>query len=360
MGTDNLKVSIILPCRGMEEGLENNIASIISQSHKNFEIIFVTTEFDKSFALLEKINKKHPNLTKICIAQDAQACSQKMQNQFNALNIVSTQAEYLLFLDSDGKLDKDFIKNMISRFYQEDIGLVTGWRWYIPNNKNPLTYIRSAWNAAVFPFLINNKHNIAFGGAMMIKKELFYSIGADKVWLKILSDGLTLASLVKKCGKKVVFAPNCIVASSENDTFGTLVEWTNRQTTISRVYMKEFWRMTSLGYLSQIFLMIFCIIVALLNQNYLLASICLTGYLFSMVVNGYLLLKGIMKLLPDEIANNIKCNFIKYLFWAPFANFLYGCNIVRSILSNEIEWRGIKYKIISNTNTQILVRSNCI
>lgn len=354
MISDNLKVSIILPCRGMEEGLEDNILSIINQSHKNFEIIFVSTKYDKSFAILEKINKEFPELTKICIAQDAQACSQKMQNQFNALNIVSAQAEYILFLDSDGKLDKDFVNNMVSRFYQDDIGLVTGWRWYIPNSKNPLTFIRSAWNAAVFPFLVNNNHNIAFGGAMMIKREIFYSIGADKVWLKILSDGLTLASLVKKSGKKVVFAPKCIVASTENDSFGTLLEWTNRQTTISKVYMNEFWRMTSLGYLSQIFLMIFCITLALLSQNILLASVCVISYLFSMVVNGYLLLKGIMKLLPNEISNNIQRNFLKYLFWAPFANFLYGCNIVRSVISNEIEWRGIKYKIISNTNTLIL------
>jgi cellulose synthase/poly-beta-1,6-N-acetylglucosamine synthase-like glycosyltransferase len=354
MDLDNLKVSVILPCRGMEEGLEDNIASIINQNYKSFEIIFVTTKNDKSYSVLEKINNEFPNLTKICIASEAKACSQKMQNQFNALHRVCKQAEYILFLDSDGKLDNDFIQNMVSKFYQDDIGLVTGWRWYIPNNKNSLTFIRSAWNAAVFPFLINNNHNIAFGGAMMIKKELFYSIGADKVWLKILSDGLTLASLVKKSGKKVIFAPNCIVASSENDSISSLVEWTNRQTTISRVYMKAFWRMTSLGYLSQIFLMLFCMTIALYQQNYLLASMCVICYLLSMVINGFFLLKGIMKLLPAEISKEIKRNFMKYIFWAPFANFLYGFNIVRSLVSNEIEWRGIKYKIISNTNTLIL------
>jgi|GEM_PF-7068535 len=350
----NSKISIILPCRGIEEDLEVNIKSIVDQNYKNFEIIFVTTKQDKSLTILEKFNREFPELTKICLAENAKACSQKMQNQFDALRFIDSQAEYILFLDSDGKLDKNFVQNMSLKFDKKDIGLVTGWRWYIPENKNPFTFIRSAWNAAVFPFLISNKHNIAFGGAMMIKKELFYTIGADKVWLTILSDGLTLASLVKKSGKKVVFAPNCIVASSEKDSFHSLVEWTNRQTTISRVYMKEFWRMTSLGYLSQVILMIFCFFVAVLNQNYWLASICIGGYLTSMLINGYLLLKGVMKLLPEDISNHIKGSFFKYLLWSPFANFLYGCNIARSVLSNEIEWRGIKYKIISNTNTLIL------
>lgn len=351
---NQFKVSVILPCRGLEDGLEENIKSIINQTYQNFEIIFVTTNQDKSLGVLSKINQQYPSITKICLANEAQACSQKMQNQFDALKMISAESKYLLFLDSDGKLDKNFIQNMVVKFCHEETGLVTGWRWYIPNDKNPLTFIRSAWNAAVFPFLIDNKHNIAFGGAMMIEKDLFYSIGAEKVWLKILSDGLTLANLVKKNGKKVVFEPSCIVASEENDSINSLVEWTNRQTTISRVYMKAFWRMTSIGYLAQLLLLLVCLTAALLSKNYMLASLCVVGYLFSMLINGYFLLKGITKLLPIEISKNINGNFMKYLIGAPFANILYGINIGRSLLSNEIKWRGIKYKIVSNTNTIIL------
>jgi ceramide glucosyltransferase len=53
---------VIAPCRGLDEGLRENLAALFMQHYPAYEIIFVTdTETDASVAVFEEINREHSN-----------------------------------------------------------------------------------------------------------------------------------------------------------------------------------------------------------------------------------------------------------------------------------------------------------
>jgi cellulose synthase/poly-beta-1,6-N-acetylglucosamine synthase-like glycosyltransferase len=108
-------VSIIIPTYNEEKNIEECIKSIADCNYKNIQIICVddgsqdrTTEVIKSFKV-KLIRLKH-------------------KGKANALNAALKHAEhdFVLVLDADVRLTKEFIKNMLSPFSDEKVGATAG------------------------------------------------------------------------------------------------------------------------------------------------------------------------------------------------------------------------------------------
>src|SRR4051812_26492679 len=77
--------SVFAPCRGLEEGLRENIAALFIQQYPSYEIIFVSDNSnDPSLALISEVSK---NLlpaagvsTKVIVAGPATDSGQKVHN----------------------------------------------------------------------------------------------------------------------------------------------------------------------------------------------------------------------------------------------------------------------------------------
>ena len=50
------KAVVIVPCKGLEDGLEENIRALCTQDYREYELIFVTeSEMDAAYPLLSKV-----------------------------------------------------------------------------------------------------------------------------------------------------------------------------------------------------------------------------------------------------------------------------------------------------------------
>lgn len=115
MGEETLKdipdISIIIPVYNVEKYLESCIKSLINQSIKNVELIFVDdASTDNSLKQLLFYQKKYPNLIKVISCEE-----NRKQGGARNIGIKHARGKYIGFVDSD-----DFVfPNMYEELYSE-------------------------------------------------------------------------------------------------------------------------------------------------------------------------------------------------------------------------------------------------
>ena len=110
----NKLISIIIPCYNCEEYLSKMFDSLINQTVKNFEVIFVNDgSTDNSLDLAKQILSKS-NLQYRIINQKNQGVSIARNNA-----IKEATGKYIYFLDSDDCIDINFCKH-ISNLYENE------------------------------------------------------------------------------------------------------------------------------------------------------------------------------------------------------------------------------------------------
>jgi len=63
-------------------------------------------------------------------------------------------------------------------------------------------------------------------------------LGIRELWAETLSDDLSLSRAVRRAGLRIIFVPECLVASFESFTWRRLCEFGRRQFLITRVYAR--------------------------------------------------------------------------------------------------------------------------
>lgn len=106
-------VSIVIPVYKTEEFLEKCVESVLNQSYANLEIILVDDESpDKSPEICDRLSREHANISVI---------HKKNQGLGMARNsgMEKASGKYILFLDSDDKLDGEHAVELLVRKAQE-------------------------------------------------------------------------------------------------------------------------------------------------------------------------------------------------------------------------------------------------
>ena len=104
---ENVKVSVIVPVFNTEKYLKKCVDSILNQSLKNIEIIFIDDgSNDNSLGILEEYAKIDKRIKIISKLNEGQGVARN-------IGIKSAIGEYIAFVDSD-----DFIQiNMLEKLY---------------------------------------------------------------------------------------------------------------------------------------------------------------------------------------------------------------------------------------------------
>jgi len=115
--TNNPLVSIIMNCHNGEKYLKQAVDSILSQSLKNFEVIFWD---NKSTDQSAKIYKSYKD------KRLKYYCSKKFTNLYEARNLAInlSKGTYIAFLDTDDYWTKDKLRIQMEKFNDKTISLV--------------------------------------------------------------------------------------------------------------------------------------------------------------------------------------------------------------------------------------------
>lgn len=242
-------VSVILPCKGLDAGFADNIRKLLRQNyagesgHRNFEVVFaVASADDPAYAVLESVRQEFPQIhTSLVVAGINTSRAQKINNQLTALQHIDANSEVIVFVDSDVIARDDFLSRLVGPLAQNGVGATTGYRFYIPYRGDWPSLLRAMWNRMSAWEMAHPSSAFAWGGAMAIRKEIFDRAEITRHWDRSADDDLALTTAVKELGLSVRFVPQCLVATDGDGSLGEIVEWTNRQLILTKVYYPQLW-----------------------------------------------------------------------------------------------------------------------
>lgn len=356
------RVVLIVPCKGLDPAFEMNVHAFLAQDYPDMALRFVTaTRDDPAHGVLGSILAARPEVqARLLVAGLASGRSEKINNQLAAVADVADAADVLVFMDSDARPAADFVRHLVQPLADSQVGLATGFRWYMPVGGGVWSFLRSAWNGGGVVFLTDPQANYAWGGAMAIRRETFEAAGVAGRWQHALSDDMTITLAVRERGLGIRFVPRCLVTTHEDCTFGQMLEWTNRQTIIAKVYHPALWWKIAIAHgvgNAILCLGLGLLIARLLGVHHdplvLAASLMMLAIVPMEMLNAKVLMPAILDMLPDR-RPQLADRFWTYCLLAPAASLLALVNTVFSLGTNRITWRGVTYDMRSPTETVVV------
>ena len=369
-------VVLFVPCCGDEDGLEENLRSLVEQEYAPLAVVFIVEdETDSAVPVIRRVMEtgvlnppagaKSPEgeprgwgpaaligarAASMVTAGRADRCGQKVHNLLAGL-AGDHQAEVFAFADSDGLTDRHWLANLVATLGKPDVGVASSYRFYLPEPGNLASVLRSAWNAGVLTLLGEHDRNFAWGGAMAIRKEIFREARVAHAWQGALSDDYALTHAVRRAGYRVAFVPQSIVLSRGRVGFRELLRWCGRQMAITRVYWPNLWR---LGGGSQVVFVLFLLAggKAAASGDVGVASVLSVVLLLSWA-SGAIRTQAVRLLLP-RWNEHLRRYHWSYVLLAPMTSFLTVYAFFTSLLSRRIYWRGRVYEMRSPTETVII------
>ena len=351
--------SIIAPCRGIDEDLRENLSALFRQDYPNYEVIFVVDEkTDEAVKIIEELVEQTTKKSQLIFAGKAENESQKVHNLREAVLHVDARSEVFVFVDSDARPNRDWLKNLVAPLHDEKIGAASGYRWFISKKGNFASQLRSVWNASIASALgANKKSNFCWGGSTAIRRETFEKLRLREKWRGTLSDDFVVTRTMKEAELMIHFVPQALIASIEDCSFRELLEFTTRQMKITRVYAPNLWKASLIG--SFLFNLIFVWGISVIIYRLIYGGSILFPILALILISAFSVGKAWLRLKAVKLILKDYENELNKQFWTQNtlwivtpAIFLY--NDFCALFSRKIAWRGIKYKLQSPNETEIL------
>jgi ceramide glucosyltransferase len=345
-------VSVLAPCCGVDPAFEVYARALLSQDYPHYEILFlVESTADPAWAVLHRILAATPEANaSLLTVGAAEGCSQKIHNLRVGLAHVAAETTVLALVDSDAQVHAQWLRALVKPLDALTIGAASGFRWYVPWRGSLASSLRSAWNAATLGLMVHPRFGFAWGGSSAIRRELFDKLGIGEMWSRGLSDDLLLTRAVRAAGLRIAFVAAGLVPTYEPCTWRQLLEWTNRQVTIGRIYAPRSWGISLLVHLTKILLGLL-VLLALTTGQWLaggfLMSYCLLNGLGSMVV-----CRAAVRCLAMSGFAVQQSPWVQAL-WGPMVTLLVLVNMAVSLTRRTITWRGLTYTMLSPQHTVV-------
>src|SRR4030095_11007949 len=102
---------------------------------------------------------------KLVVAPKATDSSQKVTNLREGIQYADPASAVFVFVDSDTRPSKQWLRNLVAPLSDPRIGAATGYRWFISKRETFASEMRNMWNASIASHLgPNRKTNFCWGG----------------------------------------------------------------------------------------------------------------------------------------------------------------------------------------------------
>ncbi len=329
------RVALIVPVKGHDDGLKENLASLAALDYPDYSLIVVArSASDIPPGVV-------PPGARVVLAGGSDGhTGEKIQNLLAAVRSTRKPFDVLAFADSDGRAGPGWLKALVAPLEDPAVGASTGYRWYAPDPPSFWALVRSVWNAAIAGGFGPGDNRFAWGGAMAIRKTTFDDARVPDFWKGSVSDDYGLTNAVKSAGLTVAFAPGAMVASTDRTTAAEFFPWARRQLTITRIYNPRLWWTALAAHV------IYCgamaaAIIAIENGH--------SAAEWALVIQlGLGMLKGANRAtLAKAELPAFNAWFERYgwvhSIWVPLVTWIWLVTLVSSAFANTIEWRGNRY-----------------
>ena len=185
------KVSIIIQVYNVEKYLNRCLDSIMTQDFDDFEVVCVNDcSPDSSNVILEEYAKRYPD--KLSVINNVENLGQG-RSRINGLN--NSTGQYVMFIDSDDYIKKDYVRTYVNAIEKEQCELVIGgYVRDVEGKYHDYPVSDSEWSVITYPvpwgkiftrkFLVDNDINftsVRQGEDVFFSLNVFYYVKKYKV-----------------------------------------------------------------------------------------------------------------------------------------------------------------------------------
>ena len=309
--------------------------------------------------MIERVAKASAHPVHVVVAGEPKNCGEKVNNLLAAIEKIGEEFEAMVFADSDARPGRQWLARLVAPLGDGRIGAATTFRWLIPERGGFWSALVSAWNASAATMLGDHYRNFCWGGGTAIRRKTFYDANVPGFWKGAVSDDYALTRAVKEAGREICFVPECLTATFYDANASGVIEFTNRQIRITRVYAPRMWALALLSHGLYCGVVLFAA-VAIVNEAFTgvaAFSLLLMALLVPLLaaLKGALRAMAVSELLPDWRKKVQQWSWA-WIALAPLVPFLYLWNLAGAAFSRQVRWRGIRYELVSPNQTRILGR----
>ena len=339
-----------MPCKGNELGLEKNIEAVLQQNYPNYEVAVITdTPQDPAFFIAKSVFSRNPKVrAELYISEQIPTCSGKVAALITGISKTNGRAQVYAFIDSDALVPPEWLTELVHPLADENIGATTAFRWYFPVKGGFWSHVKSAWNAAGTNLFFDDRYNFPWGGATAIRGDTLEKIDIRKVWLNAISDDMALNSALRQNRYRIVFLPQCTVASYCQATRSQFLEWAIRQSALTRVYNEGLWKygLVAYSFLDLVFVLGVTSIVlgVYLSLEWAVTSAMLLAPSILSIFRNNQRSATFQRALP-HLSSEFKRTRLPGALVSFIMPWIMTYCIVKSAGVREIQWRGRKYTL---------------
>ncbi len=349
---------VILPVRGVDEGFDENLRAILSQSYPRYRLLVAADDAeDAGVARVREIAAAFPTIRVAIVLSGPAELPGKVNALRSALAHLEPQDEVIVFADSDIRPSKDWLRQLVQPLADSTIGVATGFRWYIPSRPTFWTLVRAEWNAVSANVLFDPRRSFAWGGSCAVRRDHLSALRLEERWRGVLSDDLVLTEAVRDAGWKIAYAPAALVPTFEDASRAACVEWCLRQMTMATLYLPVVRRYAAAAFAvfngSVVLGLVTVSLAAVWGPAYLVPAALLFAPIPSAIAKASLRRRALFSAAP-AVSNAWKVPPWRAAAASVAVPWVMAWGLLRTRRPTTIQWRGRPYDVREPRHVRLL------
>jgi len=331
-------ISNLKPVRGLDPEAYENFASLCRQDYPEYELIFcVTDQSDPSVPVIEKLMRDFPE-RKIRLLYSAGYTAINDKVAKLGVMVREAQYEYLVFNDSDVRVEPGYLRKFIAPFRDKKIGGVTCF-YVSTEDKNMVERLQTIGMISDFyagilvAWQLDGVH-FALGPSMASSKERIRGFGGFQVLEGRPADDLLFGRLIAEQGVEVQLLPYAVETVPDFEGVVALFSKRVRWMTVMR-------KMRPWGHFGLLFTwgLPWTTLAVAVHSTLPIATAYWGGYLACRILITWLI--GVFGLKQTTLWKKMPLipvwDAMAFLVW------------LTSFIKKSIRWRGVDYQLESGT-----------
>lgn len=314
---------VIVPCRGTDLTLANNLRSLAMQDYGNYDMVAVVDS--KNDVAVPTLRKE--GIDFLVCGNPRGSSSGKVHAILHAIGHTRLQ-EVIVIADSDITAGKRWLSGLVAPLADESIGISTTFPFF-----NPVggfwSRVKMVWGFVGEGMMGSEFTRFGWGGSLAFRRGLidkdFLHMATDSPYA--ISDDICVTRAARERGLGIAYAKDAQPTVNSAENFGAFWEWANRQTALSRMgYPATSW--FGIAYYSAEILL-------------MLSGVALSA--FASPLFAVYLLHAARGSMRDASRARVHRAFSAVM--SPFMPFIYMANLISASRMREITWRGRQYSL---------------
>lgn len=360
-GSGTIPAVVVLCLRGCDPTLEEVLAALARQCHRNWRLQVVVDSaddpaWDVAHATLarlaagDQVSWHDYSITPL--AERPATGSLKCASLRQALATLAPETQVVALIDADSIVHEQWLLTLVDECMRPGVGAVSGNRWYEPRHDSLPGTVRAIWNAGAVVQM--TAFGIPWGGSLAVRCEALAACGWASVIEATLCEDTALAAPLHRAGWLYRFIPSLVAVDCDDDVaIVPLTRWISRQLLTARLH-HPMWPLVAIHGLSTSFTLAaaVCACVVAAARGHGQSLLVFGGALLAYEATSILL----VLMIEDSIKHALTPQGTRFrplsagqLLWRcgmlPVTQYVYAAAMLSALATRSIEWRGIVYEI---------------